>query len=131
MIGVLNIQDAQTGIGADLSPSAMQAALSRGPGFAAVDGPELLGIGGAYEVWRGRAVAWALLSRAIGGPRMVGVHRAVERWLAVAPYPRIEIHTDVRHPAAGRWAGALGFEREGTMRKFFNGLDFDLYARTR
>lgn len=104
--------------------------LAAGPGFAAVSGTTILGIGGLQEVWRDRAVAWALLSRSIG-PAMTPVTRSALRWFAVAPWQRIEAYVDPTHEAAERWAALLGFEREGTMRRFHEGRDFDLYARVR
>lgn len=130
MIEQIAAQPAQQAIGTELTAATLKRLLAIGHGFAAVDGDRIHIIAGAYEMWRDRAVAWALLSHSIG-PAMPAVHRAVSRWFEVAPWPRIEAHVDPDHEAAGRWAAMLGFEREGRMRKFFNGRDFDLWARTK
>ena len=130
MIEQIDAQPAQQTIGAELTPATMKRLLAIGHGFAVVDGDRIYGICGAYEIWRDRAIAWALLSRGIG-PAMTPLHRAVCRWFEIAPWSRIEAHVDPSHEAAGRWAAMIGFEHEGLMRKFFNGRDFDLWARTK
>lgn len=130
MIDQIDVQPAQQAIGAELDYAALKRLLAIGHGFAAVDGDRVYGILGAYEIWRDRAIAWALLSRDIG-PAMTPLHRSVQRWFRMAPWSRIEAHIDPSHDAAGKWAAMLGFEREGLMRKFFNGRDFDLWARTK
>lgn len=128
MMLALDVQPFQQITGTELTPAALERLLALGSGYAVVEGPRVLAIGGAYEMWRDRAVAWALLSGRIG-PVMPVVHRAVKRWFGVAPWGRIEAHVDPEHAAAVRWMGMLGFEREGSMRRFYAGRDFDLYAR--
>ncbi len=108
------------------------AALERmGPAFTAVADGRVVGVAGVAPQWRGRAVAWALLSEC-GPPVFLAVHRAALRFFALQGYRRIEAGVDVRFTAAQRWARLLGFEREGLMRGYGpDGHDAYLYARVR
>jgi hypothetical protein len=108
----------------------LAALLDAGPGFAVVHGAKILAIGGTHELWRDRQVAWALLSRQIG-VAMLPIHRSVERWFDATAGQRVEAYVDPTHVAAGRWVKMLGFEKEGMMRRFHSGRDYDLYARVK
>ena len=102
-----------------------------GPAFAAVRDGLTLAIGGCVEQSPGRAIAWALLSQT-DGASFVRIHRAVARWLEVAPWRRIEAVVDAGFPAGHRWMSMLGFSHEGRMRGYTpEGGDCDLYARVR
>lgn len=90
-----------------------------GPAFSAFHGDILLGCGGAVEFGKHRAEIWALLSRQIG-PHMRAVSRAINGWLDICPYRRVEANVAPDFPASMRWIRLLGFEQEGgDMRKFF------------
>lgn len=75
-----------------------------------VDGRPI-GCAGVVELWKGRALAWALLAED-AGPHMVSVTRAIRFFLATVPYRRVEMAVDAEFPAAIRWAEMLGFKRE-------------------
>lgn len=44
-------------------------------------------------------------------------------------YNRVEFVTQTDFAAANRLAEMLGFECEGTMKKYYNGLDFNIWGR--
>lgn len=86
---------------------------------------------GIVEQWRGRGLAWALLSTEAGG-HFVRVTRAVQRALDLSPLRRIEMHVDCHFAAANRWAEMLGFQCESVMRSFNpEGRDAFMYVRIR
>ncbi|CAB4126151.1 hypothetical protein UFOVP68_13 [uncultured Caudovirales phage] len=123
-------QPIQIKLGALITPQTLQARIDTGLAFAVIDGNEILALGGAQDLWPGRAVAWGLLCSGIGAT-MVPITRAVRRFLDTSPIRRIEAEVAVDHEEGRRWAEMLGFKREGTMRAYFNGADFHLYARVR
>lgn len=64
------------------------------------------------------------------GRYVMGVHRAVKRFLDSSPVRRIECSIDPRSEMAVRWAVRLGFKYEGTMDAYTpQGDTMDLYAR--
>jgi hypothetical protein len=100
-----------------------------GLAWTAEDDGEILGIGGLIVQWENRATAWALVS-AGAGKRFVRIHAAVERFLDVAPFRRIEASVDVGFIEGMRWMEMLGFEYEGLMVAYRpDGADMLLYAR--
>lgn len=115
----LRLQPAQSGDAARLRDPALQCDLV-GPGsWAVVDELGITrAIGGLADLGAGRAYAWSFLGEAIG-PDFIQLHRKVVGYFDNAPYHRIEMHVDVDQPAAIRWARLLGFEMEGTARRFF------------
>jgi hypothetical protein len=102
-----------------------------GPAFAAVQDGATIAIGGCVEQSPGRAIAWALLAKT-DGVAFIKVHRAVTRWLEIAPWRRIEAAVESDFAAGHRWIKMLGFTHEGRMRGYTpEGGDCDLYARVR
>lgn len=97
--------------------------------FSAFDGDEVLACAGVIEVAPGRAQAWAYVSDNVGN-RMVGVTKAVRRFLSLKKYRRVEMDVDCDFQQAHRWAIVLGFEMECPRRKSFtpDGRDCALYA---
>lgn len=130
MASLLTPQAAQLATGQMLTKAAMAAAIAGGLSLAAVSGSRVLAIGGISEVWDGRGVIWGLLGEDIDRD-MIPIHRAVTRTLALSTLPRIEAHVACSHETGHRWMKLLGFQREGTMRAFWQGHDYDLYARVR
>jgi len=61
----------------------------------------------------------------------VPITRAARRFYEVCPLRRIEAEVACEHEQGRRWVEMLGFEREGRMRSYWAGKDFDLYARVR
>lgn len=130
MARMLKPQAAQIALGQVMDEPSLASAIASGLSLAAADGGRLLAVGGIAEQWDGRAIIWGLLSDDIGAA-MVDIHRAVSRALAASQFRRIEAHVAVEHAAGRRWAELLGFTHEGTMRKFWQGHDYDLFARVR
>jgi hypothetical protein len=92
---------------------------------------KLVALGGHTPVWAGRTVVWGYLG-ADCGPSMAAMTRKVRQELdALAlEFPRIEAYASRNYGAASRWLVLLGFRREGLMRKFADGRDYFMYART-
>lgn len=96
----------------------------------------VLGIGGVLPVSKGRAFGWTVIGCEMDRPDWLYATRSIISYLdelQLEPeYTRIETTVQTDFPEAHRWAGLLGFEREGTMRCYGGpGLDHDLYARIR
>jgi hypothetical protein len=102
-----------------------------GQAWGALVGDHPICIGGLYEIWRGRAYAWALLGRD-AGPHMVSLTRAIRFQLDAAPFARIEMVVEKDFRAAARWAVMLGYELETpvALRCFLpSGRDAWIYSR--
>lgn len=101
-----------------------------GPGYTAMLGDIPLAAAGICPQWDNRAMAWAVLSSS-ACLHMLEITRAVRRFLDCRQEHRIEAQVKTNFEAGHRWARMLGFKREGTMRAYCYGEDFDLYARIR
>jgi hypothetical protein len=112
------------------------------PGYAeAIQGPytwtglidgSVVGFAGIQIKWEGRGLGWAMLSTHLTARDFLRAHNKVREILDVAQMRLRRIETAVRsdYEEGHRWAKALGFSPEGTMRKFTpNGYDAVLYAR--
>jgi hypothetical protein len=102
-----------------------------GQAWAALVGDHPICIGGLYEIWRGRAYAWALLGQD-AGPHMLSLTRAIRSELARAPFARIEMVVEKDFRAARRWAEMLGYQLETPepLRCFLpSGRDAWIYSR--
>lgn len=127
----LPLQLAQAHLSATVAGKEYAAALSLGEAYAALIEGRPVACAGLVEMWPGRAIAWALLSRD-AGPHFLKIHRAVARMLDLCPCHRVEAYADAGFPAASRWLETLGFAREGVMRAFTaDRRDCFLYARIR
>lgn len=92
---------------------------------------EPLACAGLMELWPGRAMAWSFIS-GNAGRHMLGVTRAVRQFLDLKAPRRTELYVDAGFEAGYRWAGLLGFEREGYLKSFdADGRDQVLFARIR
>ncbi len=92
---------------------------------------EPLAVCGLMPFHPGRSMAWAFLSEN-AGPHMVGITRAVRRFLDMKAPRRCEMYVDAGFDAGCRWAELLGFQREGFLRAFdANGGDQIMFARIR
>lgn len=99
-----------------------------GPAYTGmIDGVPLISAGVSQQ-WDGRSFVWAVLSDKTG-PHMLAITRLVKEFLDTRNEVRLEMQVKTDFAAAHRWAKMLGFQREGTMRKYCDGEDFDLYAR--
>jgi len=115
-----------------LLTDAIYATLEGSDAYTALEGDEVLACAGTIEAAPGRAIAWAYISQHVGS-RMMGVTKAVKRFLDMAEYRRIEMDVDCDFAQAHRWARMLGFEMECERRRKYSpdGRDCALYARIR
>jgi len=116
-----------------LSSAAVDALAACPHGFTAIrDDGVIQGFAGLVEHWPGRAEAWAEFSDTSRSDFLI-IHRAVARFLHVAPYRRIEAAVNCDFPAAHRWIQMLGFKLEAERMISYDptGADCALYARTK
>lgn len=125
----IDAQGAQEYVSSWITPE-IKAELAGSMSFAAVDGDEVLGVGGVLEYWDGRAAAWAILSGNCGR-QFVKIHRAVLAFLTLKKYRRLEATADVGFGPGHRWLEMLGFTLETPrMRGYMpNGADAAMYVR--
>lgn len=123
----MTLQPHQAWIGENVPRSAVKV-LARYQSFTALDGDEVLAIGGLMELHPSRAHAWVMLSTDIGG-RIAGLHRVALRLLRGAGYHRIETTVQCDFPPAHRWVTMLGFEVEAPCMAAYDesGRDHALY----
>jgi len=108
----LELQDAQAYLSGQItSPGYAESLATVGQSFTVLDGETVIGCGGCMEMWEGRAIVWAIVSRH-AGRLMVGIHRAVAGFLSASKYRRIEAWVDEGFEPGMRWAEMLGFTLE-------------------
>lgn len=90
----------------------------------------VIGCGGIFPLWAGRALAWSVLA-ANSGRYMVPIHLITRRLLRMRSERRIEATCDSDFKAAHRWLLLLGFECEAQRMEGFapDGRPHSLYAR--
>lgn len=128
----LTLQEAQFHLGAYID-FAHAKSLEAVQSFSAIgDDGAPIACAGVIEVGPGRAMAWSYLGAVVGREFLL-VHRAVNRFLDLAPYRRIEATTDAEFEEGHRWLKLLGFECEAPRMKAYtiDGRDAALYARVR
>lgn len=100
-----------------------------GPAYTGIHGLDVVICAGVYLDIPQRGIAWALLSEKACA-HMVSCTRAVARFLAEYKVRRIQTYVETSFAQGHRWAGVLGFAREGTLKAWGpNGEDYDIYAR--
>ena len=57
--------------------------------------------------------------------------RIIDGWIDCDGIERVEFTTQANFKQANRLAFLLGFKCEGTMEKYFNGLDFNIWGRVK
>lgn len=104
--------------------------LAAAPSFTVLDGDEVVMCGGAFELWPGRRLCWALLAERIGH-RMTACVRATRRFLDEVAAPRYELDVERDHAEGHRFARLLGFEVETPqLRAYYpDGSDGTMYVR--
>lgn len=108
----LSLQPAQWEVAAPVTEGELAALSAAGDAYTALnEAGDVLGIFGCFQLWPGRAHAWALVSSR-AGPYMRRLTREILRYLSTAPFHRIEAHVDADFGAAIRWAHVLGFACE-------------------
>jgi len=125
----LVLQDSQAWMGDKLKPEYGASLIKAGPCFTAMDGDEVLACAGVMNIWEGRVLAWALISDN-AGKRFVRIVKAIKRFIDAHQAVRIEATVDVDFEEGHRLMKILGFEYEGTARKYLpDGRTVCLYAR--
>lgn len=95
------------------------------------DGDRIIGCGGVFREHEGCGTAWSLLLP-VSGRHMRFIDRAARKILDACPLVRIQAHAVPKFLPALRWLVMLGFQCEGTLRKFTpSGADMLLFARVR
>lgn len=111
----LELQAAQAYLSADLAKPEHGILVERaGQGFTAMDGDTVIACAGVAEVWNGRAVAWAFISKD-AGRHMMSIHRAVAGFLSASRFRRIEAWVDEGFEPGMRWMALLGFTQETAL----------------
>lgn len=102
-------------------------------GWAGRRDDRLLVIGGVMPQWEGRALVWMAAGDLCPRDYPEITARAIEMYddAHAAGYARLEAHVVADWRGGARWIRRLGFEFEGTMRRFLQGRDYDLYSRVR
>ena len=72
---------------------------------------------GLYELWKGRAIAWALMDKTVK-QHAKSVHRSALWVLNNSGLRRIEATVDPGYPMAIRWLEHLGFKYECTFKAY-------------
>lgn len=126
----LRLQSAQMLTGQAMTQENVALAIDGGMALAGVDGDQIVGMAGIFQRWADVGMAWALLSEDFPAHRL-SAFKIMKRALDVSPLLRIEAHVAEGHEEGERLLGHLGFEKEGVMRKFWQGRDYSLYARVR
>lgn len=132
-LAALRLQRAQAEASALLATPGYAASLANPYAWAGLIDSRVVGVGGVLPQWRGRAVAWALISEALTTHEFLRAHHKVASVLAAARrdgWRRIETTVDAGFDAGHRWVRALGFAPEGLMRAYSpEGRDHVLYAQ--
>ena len=133
-LAALELQDAQTFFRSEFGNPNYGAALEQSPhAFTAIEGDTVLCCAGVHEVWDGRAVAWALMSKHAGA-HLRTIHRAAKGFIEQSPWRRVEAMVESGFEPGHRWARMLGFscETPDAMRGYSpTGVDFYLYSKVK
>lgn len=127
------LQDMQSFIGEFLKDGSYLAAMSTmGPAHSAIKDGRVIACAGMTHFTPGRAMGWALISKHATKRDFVGITHATRAFLDRQKVRRIETTVRADFTAGHYWAKKLGFDHEGTMRKFGeDGMDYDIYARVK
>lgn len=128
----LELQDSQTYFKSEfLNPDyGEQLAASRWAFTGLVEGRPIA-CAGVHEIWAGRGVAWALISKD-AGKHFFAMHRAALGFMSQCGLRRIEAMIEAGFEPGHRWAKMLGMEQEGLMRGYSpTGVDYYIYARVK
>ncbi len=96
------------------------------------DGDKVLAIiRPCYEAG-GRLFLGALISKDCGYKSISmfkKIKSIIDDWLYFGDVQRIEFTTQSNFKQANRLAELLGFQKEGTLRRYYNGMDFNIWGR--
>lgn len=128
----VDLQDGQSYMSNWVTPEMALSLESETWAFTAMDDDGTpLGCAGVINVWQGRGMAWAYLSKRATQDKFLFVHRAVARFLEGCYVKRIEMTVDCEFEQGHRWAELLGFQMEAERMRAYrpDGGDVALYAR--
>jgi len=104
-----------------------------GPAFTMISDEGVVGCGGVAIVWAGMGKGWAVFTK-IAEKYPVAVVKVTKKVIAKAMHDhglqRVETTIASNSEKNMRFAVMLGFRREGTLVKYYNGLDFEMVAIT-
>ena len=126
----LQVQQAQRG---SFPCTPEYAKSAEGPqSWTALEGDEILGVGGVLAIWEGRGQVWSILG-AGAGKHFKELHRACLKILADAPQRRLESDCVCAFPAGHKWLRMLGFHLEAACARAYypDGSDASLYSRVK
>lgn len=63
-------------------------------------------------------------------PMFRKIRKLIDEWLSCKDINRVEMTTQLGFEQADRLAELLGFKKEGILRKYYNGIDFNIWGRT-
>lgn len=130
-LGSIRVQDIQKTEQVILLADEYAEIACKHPSFSMWVGNECLGAAGIVPLFPHRAMAWALLSRNIGG-YLLHATRKTRQFLELSSIERIEMTVRADYAAGHRWARLLGMELETPepLKKHgAHGEDEMLYAR--
>lgn len=100
--------------------------------FTAVCDEGILCCGGLVIPWQGMGSVWTVNGKLVK-KYPITFHKLIRRWLECYQNTyglnRIQALVDPMNYTNVRWIEALGFKREGIMKKYYNGKDYCLYAK--
>lgn len=101
-------------------------------GFAAVDGADVLAIGGILEQWRGVGLAWAWLSRS-WRRHARAITASALRHLEDSDLHRIEVAVRCGFKPGAAWVDRLGFTLETPVARKWgpDGKDYSIWVRVK
>lgn len=110
-------------------PDNAQSLVGAGPCFTGTDDNDtIVGCGGLAQIWPGRYLMWALLSKE-SGKHMVSITKMAKRLLRLCE-GRIEVIVRSDYQTGERWVQMLGFEWHHHEELFLpGGHDADIYMR--
>jgi len=102
--------------------------------FTLADDEKVIGVFSVLKVYSGRGVVSSFISKDAGS-YMLEMIRLLRKLIAEGMYKckidRLEMSVLKGFEHGDRFAKMLGFEYEGTMRNYYKGKDYKLYARIR
>lgn len=99
--------------------------------FTAIKDGEILCCGGIIIAWHGMGSVWTVNSPLVKKYPLM-FHKLIRRWLKyfinTHGLQRVQALVDPNNYTNIRWIEALGFEREGILRKYRDDKDYCIYA---
>lgn len=127
-VTMIDVQDMQPEMDGIASREYASYLIKLGPALVGVDNGRIIMCGGCAELWPGRYLLWALLSRK-SGPHMFSIVKATKRFLDLQT-GRVEAVVRTDFTEAHRLAIMCGLRWHHHEEKFLpGGVDADVYVR--